>query len=131
SGRPGIRTRGGSYADPFCAVVSSARGSQEPMMSAPSLTGPETMLRGGSWVGRSVRRREDGRLLRGTGRFLDDIELPGMVHAQFVRSTIAAGTFADLRLDRVREMSGVCAAFTATDLDLAPMAPSLDRPLAE
>lgn len=100
-------------------------------MSAPSLTGPETMLRGGSWVGRSVRRREDGRLLRGTGRFLDDIELPGMVHAQFVRSTIAAGTFADLRLDRVREMSGVCAAFTATDLDLAPMAPSLDRPLSE
>jgi aerobic carbon-monoxide dehydrogenase large subunit len=33
-------------------------------------------------VGRAVRRREDPRLLSGRGRFVDDIALPGMLHAQ-------------------------------------------------
>ena len=37
-------------------------------------------------VGEPVRRREDERILRGNARYLDDIELPGMAHAAFVRS---------------------------------------------
>lgn len=96
-----------------------------------NLAGNETMLRGGSWVGKSVRRREDSRLLRGSGRFLDDITLPRMLHAQFVRSTIAAGTVAELDLEPVRRTRGVVAAFAAADLDLSPISPKLDRPLAE
>ena len=37
-------------------------------------------------VGEPVRRREDERILRGRARYLDDLELPEMVHAAFVRS---------------------------------------------
>src|SRR5690606_37121420 len=36
-----------------------------------------------AWVGASIGRREDPRLLSGRGRFTDDIELPGMLHAAF------------------------------------------------
>jgi carbon-monoxide dehydrogenase large subunit len=41
---------------------------------------------GAKYFGASVPRREDPRLLRGEGRFVDDMKLPGMLHAAFVRS---------------------------------------------
>src|SRR5919199_1481030 len=37
-------------------------------------------------VGASVRRQEDVRLLTGRGRYVDDLQLPGMLHVAFVRS---------------------------------------------
>lgn len=43
-------------------------------------------------VGTSVKRVNDPRLLTGTGRFVDDISLPNMVHATILRSTIPHGT---------------------------------------
>lgn len=43
------------------------------------------------FVGQRVIRRNDEYLLRGTGRYLDDIVLPGMVHASIVRSPVAHG----------------------------------------
>ncbi len=42
-------------------------------------------------VGQRVTRRNDEYLLRGTGRYLDDIVLPDMVHASIVRSPVAHG----------------------------------------
>jgi aerobic carbon-monoxide dehydrogenase large subunit len=42
-----------------------------------------------TWIGRAVPRREDERILRGGGRYVDDIERPGMLHAAFVRSPFA------------------------------------------
>ena len=36
--------------------------------------------------GASAKRKEDPALLRGEGQFVDDIHLPGMLHAAFVRS---------------------------------------------
>ncbi|MFF4259858.1 xanthine dehydrogenase family protein molybdopterin-binding subunit [Streptomyces sp. NPDC001663] len=85
----------------------------------------------GPLVGRSVRRREDPRLLAGHGRFVDDIELPGMLHAQFVRSTVAHGVITSVDLTAVRQVPGVVAAFTAEDLDLGDITARLDRPLSE
>ncbi|MEU0930491.1 xanthine dehydrogenase family protein molybdopterin-binding subunit [Streptomyces malaysiensis] len=82
-------------------------------------------------VGRSVARREDPRLLSGRGRFVDDIELPGMLHAQFVRSTVAHGTITEIDLTRVRQVPGVVAAFTAADLELGDITARLGRPLSE
>ncbi|MBI0299229.1 xanthine dehydrogenase family protein molybdopterin-binding subunit [Streptomyces sp. PRKS01-29] len=82
-------------------------------------------------VGRSVARREDPRLLSGRGRFVDDIELPGMLHAQFVRSTVAHGTITEIDLSRVRQVPGVLAAFTAADLELGDITAQLGRPLSE
>jgi carbon-monoxide dehydrogenase large subunit len=85
----------------------------------------------GKWVGASVRRREDPRLLSGRARFVDDIHLPRMLHAQFVRSTIAAGTVAGLNLSAVRQVPGVVAAFDADDLALTDITAMLDRPPEE
>lgn len=85
----------------------------------------------GQLTGRSVARREDPRLLSGRGRFVDDIALPGMLHAQFVRSTVAHGEIASVDLTAVREVPGVVAAFTAADLDLTDITAELDRPRFE
>jgi carbon-monoxide dehydrogenase large subunit len=84
--------------------------------------------RDGAWIGASVPRREDPRLLAGRGRFVDDIVLPGMLHAQFVRSTVAHGRIVAVDLDDVREVPGVVAAFSAADLALSDITALLDRP---
>lgn len=47
------------------------------------------------YVGQSVPRINDPKLLTGGGRFTDDIDLPGLVHATIVRSTVAHGTITD------------------------------------
>ncbi|MCQ8834762.1 xanthine dehydrogenase family protein molybdopterin-binding subunit [Streptomyces malaysiensis] len=90
-----------------------------------------TSARADRLVGRSVARREDPRLLSGRGRFVDDIELPGMLHAQFVRSTVAHGTITEIDLTGVRQVPGVVAAFTAADLALGDITARLGRPLSE
>jgi aerobic carbon-monoxide dehydrogenase large subunit len=63
-----------------------------------------------SWIGQPLRRREDERILRGAGIYLDDIEPPGVLHAAFVRSP-----FARARIGGVRVPAGVTA-LTAADL---------------
>ena len=40
----------------------------------------------GHFVGRSMKRKEDPRFITGTGTYTDDMVLPGMLHAAFVRS---------------------------------------------
>ncbi|MFE7119282.1 xanthine dehydrogenase family protein molybdopterin-binding subunit [Streptomyces sp. NPDC057654] len=101
-------------------------------MSAEART-PDTSTptRDSAWIGASVGRREDPRLLTGRGRFTDDIHLPGMLHAQFVRSTMAHATVVSIDLDDVRQVPGVVAAFTADDLDLDDITARLDRPRSE
>lgn len=89
------------------------------------------LRRDGAWVGASVPRREDPRLLTGRGRFVDDIALPGMLHAQFVRCTVAHARITGVDLSQVRAVPGVVAAFDAADLDLADVTALLDRPAHE
>ncbi|HUZ82580.1 MAG TPA: molybdopterin cofactor-binding domain-containing protein, partial [Gaiellaceae bacterium] len=64
-------------------------------------------------VGRPVARREDERILRGEARYLDDIELPRLAHAAFVRSP-----HAHARIDAIRkpETAGALLVLTADDL---------------
>ncbi|MDA3647949.1 xanthine dehydrogenase family protein molybdopterin-binding subunit [Saccharopolyspora indica] len=102
------------------------------------MTGRDTGARHGSpqsggkrWVGAAVPRREDPRLLRGRGRFIDDVQLSGMLHAGFVRSTVAHGRILDIDLSAVRAVDGVVAAYTAEDLDLGDIVALLDRPPEE
>ncbi|HEX7097619.1 MAG TPA: xanthine dehydrogenase family protein molybdopterin-binding subunit [Acidimicrobiia bacterium] len=73
-------------------------------------------------IGRSVRRVEDGRLVTGRGRYLDDMRPEGTLHAIFVRSPIAHGLVVDIDADRARSMPGVIGVFTAADL-------GFDRPM--
>jgi aerobic carbon-monoxide dehydrogenase large subunit len=49
-----------------------------------------------SLVGARVPRVNDPRLLTGGGRYVDDVDLPGMLHAHVVRSTLAAGTISGI-----------------------------------
>src|SRR5438128_2534636 len=67
-------------------------------------------------MGRSVLRVEDARLLRGAGRFIDDIELPGLLHAAFVRSPVAHAWLRGIDTTRASEVAGVHAALTYRDL---------------
>ncbi|GAA2065768.1 xanthine dehydrogenase family protein molybdopterin-binding subunit [Streptomyces albiaxialis] len=85
----------------------------------------------GMLVGASVGRREDPRLLTGRGRFTDDIRLPSMLYAAFVRATVAHATVTSLDLSAVRDVPGVVAAFCADDLELGDITARLGRPAAE
>jgi aerobic carbon-monoxide dehydrogenase large subunit len=70
----------------------------------------------GRYIGQSVRRKEDPRLLTGRGQFVDDIALPGMLHVAFARSAIARGAILSINVDSAREMPGVHAVYTQGDL---------------
>jgi len=85
--------------------------------------------------GASVRRVEDPRLIRGAGRYVDDVQPAGCLHAVFLRSHLAHATIAGLNLDAARNTPGVVAAWSAADFDdLAPLeieAPVHGVPLPE
>src|SRR3954466_2613850 len=68
------------------------------------------------WMGRSVPRLEDASLLRGRGRFVDDFELPGLLHAVFVRSPVAHAVLKGVNAANARQLPGVRAVLTYRDL---------------
>ena len=63
-----------------------------------------------------VRRVEDPRLLKGAGRYTDDIVLPGMLFGIVLRSPHAAATIATLDTASAKAMPGVKAIYTSADL---------------
>jgi aerobic carbon-monoxide dehydrogenase large subunit len=67
-------------------------------------------------IGTSPRRKEDRRLLRGAGRFVDDLQRDGMLHLGVVRSMHAHARVAGIDLAAARAMPGVAAAWSAADL---------------
>lgn len=71
----------------------------------------------GGLVGRSLRRPDDPRLLAGRGRFVDDLQLPRMVHAAFVRSPHAHARLAGLDVERARRMPGVAGVLVGAEAD--------------
>ena len=71
---------------------------------------------GAKYFGAAVRRREDPRFLRGEGRFVDDVTLPGLLHAAFLRSPHAHARIARLNVKAARTMPGVAAVFTFAEL---------------
>ncbi len=71
----------------------------------------------GRFVGQSVLRREDPRLVSGHGRYVDDVRVPGMVHAAFVRSHVARARIAALDVAAAERLPGVRAVYTARDLE--------------
>src|SRR5499427_9523133 len=63
--------------------------------------------RGTPYVGCSLLRREDRRLLTGRGQFIADLELPRMLHAVFVRSPLAHARIRSIDLSRAAAAPGV------------------------
>jgi aerobic carbon-monoxide dehydrogenase large subunit len=74
--------------------------------------------------GEPALRSEDPRFLRGEGRYLDDIRIPGALHAVFVRSIMPHARVVSIDRTAAQASSGVVGVFVATDLDLAPLPPS-------
>src|SRR6185436_6832854 len=72
---------------------------------------------GAKYFGAAVRRREDPRFLRGEGRFVDDVTLPGLLHAAFLRSPHAHARIGRLDVRAARALPGVAAVFTFADLE--------------
>ena len=71
---------------------------------------------GSPFIGRSLLRREDRRLLTGQGRFVADIVLPRMAHAVLVRSPLAHARIRSVDLTRAAGAPGVLAAISGADL---------------
>ncbi|HEY7302441.1 MAG TPA: xanthine dehydrogenase family protein molybdopterin-binding subunit [Xanthobacteraceae bacterium] len=70
-------------------------------------------------IGQPALRTEDPTLLRGQGRFTDDVSAPGQVYAVMVRSRHAHGVIRGIDSSAARAMSGVLGVFTGTDLAAA------------
>jgi len=67
-------------------------------------------------IGRSLARFEDHRFLRGKGRFVDDIDVSGQLHAVVVRSPHGHAEIAGIDTAPARALTGVHGVFTAADL---------------
>ena len=68
------------------------------------------------YFGARIRRNEDEALLTGRATFVDDVRLPGMLHAAFVRSEVAHGLLRGVEPAPALERPGVIGVFTAADL---------------
>ena len=82
---------------------------------------PPAALRGvaqpaDSYIGRAVERLEDARMLRGLGRYVDDEQPRGLLHAAFFRSPLAHARLRALDVSKALALPGVHAAFSAADL---------------
>jgi len=81
------------------------------------------------YTGASIKRSEDPRILTGAGRYVDDIKLPGMLHAAFVRSPLAHGLVLSVDVSAAQALPGVVAVLTGADLE-AMTVPAPDPLLA-
>jgi aerobic carbon-monoxide dehydrogenase large subunit len=90
------------------------------------------------YTGASVRRSEDPRILTGTGRYIDDVRFPGMLHAAFVRSPFAHARITNIDATEARQAPGVVLVLTGEELEqmVVPgpgiagmMAPHLPNPV--
>ena len=81
-------------------------------------------------VGQSVSRFEDPRLLRGEGRFINDMVVPGMAHIAYVRSPHARARIVSVDPAAALAAPGALGVFTIDDLErdgVGVTAPSLKR----
>ncbi len=67
-------------------------------------------------IGQPLPRKEDDRLLRGQGRYTDDISLPGQTYAYILRSNVAHGRIRSIDTAAAKAMPGVLGIFTGEDL---------------
>src|SRR5438445_9605570 len=81
---------------------------------APLRTTPEV---GG--MGHSVKRKEDPRFIRGAGKYIDDLVLPGMLWMDIVRSPYAHATIKGIDASEALNIPGVLAVITGADLEKA------------
>jgi carbon-monoxide dehydrogenase large subunit len=67
-------------------------------------------------MGHSVKRKEDPRFIRGQGHYVDDIQLPGMLYLDIVRSPFAHARIKSINTERALKVPGVLAVITGETL---------------
>src|SRR3954463_11063662 len=67
-------------------------------------------------MGHSMKRKEDPRFIRGQGRYVDDIKLPGMLHMDIVRSPYAHAKILAIHAEKALAIPGVLAVITGETL---------------
>jgi carbon-monoxide dehydrogenase large subunit len=67
-------------------------------------------------MGHSIKRKEDPRFIRGLGRYVDDIQLPGMLYLDIVRSPFAHARITKIDSERALKVPGVLAVITGDTL---------------
>ena len=65
----------------------------------------------GQYIGQSVKRVEDQRFITGKGQYTDDITLPGMTYATFIRSPLAHANIKNIDLSAAKNAPGYVASF--------------------
>src|SRR5829696_3549212 len=68
------------------------------------------------YFGERIKRNEDPRLLTGQGLYVDDVDLPNMLHVAFVRSPYAHARIKNVNVSQALQREGVVAIYTANDL---------------
>jgi len=69
-----------------------------------------------SWLGRSIKRKEDDRFLQGRGNYVDDVKLPDMLHMAILRSPFAHARIRSIETSEAKAAPGVVAVVTGADL---------------
>ncbi len=69
-----------------------------------------------SWVGQALPRKEENRLLRGRGRFADDIKMREMLYLRFVRSPFAHATILSIDISAAESLPGVACVLTGAEI---------------
>jgi len=77
------------------------------------------------FVGQRIRRKEDERLIQGGGTYVDDIQLPGLLHLGFRRSDLAHARIIRIDTTKAAALPGIEAVFTGVDLRDLPSMPIL------
>ena len=69
------------------------------------------------YFGRAMKRVEDPRLIKGIASYVDDLKIPGLLHAEFVRSPHANAIIKSIMTNSAKKLPGVVGIFTGADLN--------------
>src|SRR2546427_9826649 len=73
-------------------------------------------------LGEAYKRKEDARFIRGQGNYVDDVQLPGMLYGDIVRSPYAHALIKSIDISKAMQVPGVLAVINGKDLDAAGLA---------
>ena len=73
-------------------------------------------------IGQPIKRKEDARFIRGKGNYVDDVQLPGMLYLDIVRSPYAHALIKYIDIEKALKVPGVLAVIRGKDLEAAKLA---------
>src|ERR1051325_6962170 len=89
----------------------------------------DSLMQSPRFLGERVKRVEDPKLITGSGTYIDDVKLPGTLHAQIVRSPFPHANIVSINTDAARTMPGVVAIYSGKDVQEAGRLPPATIPM--